>query len=136
MHVWGCPFEVRIYNPQEKKMDPRTISGYFVGYAERAKWYIFYYPFHSSGILELRNAKFLENDLINGSDRSQNIISEKDHLNAQPSTSSDRLIVIHNTPQVQTSVVQSIVEVPQVVDNNLIDQAVLELLETLEQPVE
>ena len=86
--------------------------------------------------MELRNAKFLENDLINGSDRSQNIISEKDHLNAQPSTSSDRLIVIHNTPQVQTSVVQSIVEVPQVVDNNLVDQAVLELLETLEQPVE
>ena len=33
MHVWGCPSEVKIYNPQEKKFDPRTISGYFIGYA-------------------------------------------------------------------------------------------------------
>ena len=35
--VWGCPSEVRIYNPLEKKLDPRTISGYFIGYAERSK---------------------------------------------------------------------------------------------------
>ena len=31
--VWGCPSEVRIYNPKEKKLDQRTISGYFIGYA-------------------------------------------------------------------------------------------------------
>jgi len=31
MRVWGCPSEVRIYNPQEKKLDPRTISEYFIG---------------------------------------------------------------------------------------------------------
>ena len=29
--VWGCPSEVRIYNPQENKLDPRTITGYFIG---------------------------------------------------------------------------------------------------------
>ena len=29
-------------NPQEKKLDPRTISGYFLRYAERSKGYIFY----------------------------------------------------------------------------------------------
>ncbi|RVW57605.1 Retrovirus-related Pol polyprotein from transposon TNT 1-94 [Vitis vinifera] len=37
MRVWGCSSEVRIYNPQEKKLDPRTISGYFIGYAEKSK---------------------------------------------------------------------------------------------------
>ncbi|RZB42467.1 Retrovirus-related Pol polyprotein from transposon TNT 1-94 [Glycine soja] len=37
MRVWGCPSEVRIYNPQEKKLDPSTISGCFIGYAERSK---------------------------------------------------------------------------------------------------
>jgi hypothetical protein len=42
MCVWGCPSEVRIYNPQEKKLDPRTISGYFIRYAERSKGYRFY----------------------------------------------------------------------------------------------
>ncbi|KAF7820680.1 Retrovirus-related Pol polyprotein from transposon TNT 1-94 [Senna tora] len=34
IRVWGCPTEVRVYNPHEKKLDPRTISAYFVGYAE------------------------------------------------------------------------------------------------------
>ena len=51
--------------------------------------------------MESRNAKFLENDLICGSDRFQDIVYEKDHIDAQPSTSSDKLIVIHNAPQVQ-----------------------------------
>ncbi|RVX03485.1 Retrovirus-related Pol polyprotein from transposon TNT 1-94 [Vitis vinifera] len=37
IRVWECPSEVRVYNPQEKKLDPRTISAYFIGYAERSK---------------------------------------------------------------------------------------------------
>jgi len=37
MRVWGCLSEVRIYNPQEKKLDLRTISEYFIGYAKRSK---------------------------------------------------------------------------------------------------
>ena len=41
MRVWGCPSEVRIYNPHEKKLDPRTVSGFFVGYAETSKGYKF-----------------------------------------------------------------------------------------------
>ena len=60
MRVWGCPSKVRIYNPQEKKLDPRTISGYFIGYAERSKGYRFYGPYHITRIVESRNAKFLE----------------------------------------------------------------------------
>ena len=79
IRVWGCPSEVRIYNPQEKKLDPRTINGYFIGYAERSKGYRFYCPSHSTRIVESRNAKFLENDLISGSDQFQDIVSEKDH---------------------------------------------------------
>ena len=67
IRFWGCPSEVRIYNPQEKKLDPRTISGYFIGYDERSKGYRFYCPSHNTRIVESRNAKFLENDLISGS---------------------------------------------------------------------
>ena len=66
MHVWGCSSEVRIYNPQQKKLDPRTINGYFIGYAEKSKGYIFYYPSHSTRIVESRNTKFLEYDLVSG----------------------------------------------------------------------
>ena len=30
IHIWGCSAEARIYNPHEKKLDSRTISGYFI----------------------------------------------------------------------------------------------------------
>ena len=70
IHIWGCPFEVRVYNPQEKKLDQRTISGYFIGYAKRSKGYKFYCPSYNIRIVELRNAKFLENDLICASNQS------------------------------------------------------------------
>ena len=30
--VWGCKVEVRIYNPQIKKLDPKTISNHFFSY--------------------------------------------------------------------------------------------------------
>lgn len=127
---------MRIYNPKEKKLDPRTISGYFIGYAERSKGYRFYYPSHITRIVESRNAKFLENDLISGSDQTRNIVSQKDHLESQPSTSSHILVIVHSTPQVQTGVEQPIAEVPQAADNILVDQVVQEFPRTFEQQVE
>jgi len=50
--------------------------------------------------VESRNDKFLENDLISGSDQLRDLGSEIDYRESQPSTSSERLVVIH-TPQVQ-----------------------------------
>ena len=79
MRVWGCLSEVRIYNPQDKKLDPRTISWYFIGYAERSKGYRFYYPYHNTRILESRNAKFLEYDLVSERDQFRNIVYDIDH---------------------------------------------------------
>lgn len=74
--------------------------------------------------------------MISGSDQTRNIVSEKDHSESQPSTSSDRLIIVHNTPQVQTGAEQPIVEVPQVADDIPVDQGVQELPRTFEQQVE
>ena len=119
-----------------------TISEYFIGYAEKSKGYRFYCPSHNTRIVELRNAKFIEYDLVSGSDQFRNIVSDIDHTKSQPSTSSDRLFVVHNTPQVQTGVertiveVQPIIEVPQAVDNILVDQVDQELSDTSEQQVE
>ena len=79
MHVWGCSSELRIYNPQDKKLDLRTISGYFIRYAEKSKGYKFYYPFHSTRIVESRNAKFLEYDVVSSNDQFKNIVSDIDH---------------------------------------------------------
>ncbi|RVW36055.1 Copia protein, partial [Vitis vinifera] len=61
---------------------------------------------------------------------------------SQPSTSSDRLFIVHNTPQVQSGVertiteVQPVVEVPQVVDNIPVDQVDQEFPDTSGQQVE
>ena len=60
LHVWGCPAEARIYNPHERKLDSRTISGYFLGYPEKSKGYVFYCPNHSPRIIETGNARFIE----------------------------------------------------------------------------
>ncbi|XP_068657835.1 uncharacterized protein [Aristolochia californica] len=87
-------------------------------------------------IVESRNAKFLENDLISASNPTRNIVSEKDHSELQPSTSSGRLVIVYNTPPVQTGVEQPIIEVPQNSDDILVDQVVQELPNTFEQLVE
>jgi hypothetical protein len=60
LHIWGCPAEVRIYNPNLKKLDPRTTSGFFMGYAVNSKGFRFYCPSHSPRIVESINAKFIE----------------------------------------------------------------------------
>ena len=73
LHVWSFPAEARVYNPHEKKLDLRTISGYFIGYPEKSKWFRFYCPNHSTRIVEIGNARFIENDEINGSDNLRNV---------------------------------------------------------------
>ena len=126
MGIWGCPSKVRIYNQQEKKLDPRTINGYFVGYVEKSKGYRFYCPHHSLRFVESRNAKFLENDLASGGD----LFSERE----QPSTSKERLVVIQNIPQVQMGVAQLINDDPQTTANNVVDQVVHRVPDMVEQP--
>ncbi|KAK4385685.1 hypothetical protein Sango_2692500 [Sesamum angolense] len=113
VRIWGCPSEVRVYNPQDKKLDLMTISGYFVGYTERSNGYRFYCPSNNTRIVESRNAKFLEDDLISGSDKGLSIRSNVDNSESQPSTSSNGLIiVVHNTLIVKTRVEQPIQTVP------------------------
>jgi len=58
-HISGCLVEARPYRPYERKLDSRTISCYFVGYAERSRGYKFYDPTLRS-IFETGNARFLE----------------------------------------------------------------------------
>nr|XP_009615394.1 uncharacterized protein LOC104108115 [Nicotiana tomentosiformis] len=77
LHVWGCPTEVRVYNPQLKKLDERTTSGYFIGYAVNSKRLRFYCPSHSSKIVEVRNAKFLEAHEESGSGLTQKVELEE-----------------------------------------------------------
>ena len=48
-----------MYNPHERKLDPRTVSGFFIGYAEKSKGYRFYCPSHTHKVVEARMPDFL-----------------------------------------------------------------------------
>ncbi|KAF7825290.1 Retrovirus-related Pol polyprotein from transposon TNT 1-94 [Senna tora] len=89
----------------------------------------------STKIVESRNAKFLENDLINGSDQTWNLHYENDHIETRTHTSSDRLVII-NAPQVQTGIKEPIIEEPQSIDHDLVDPVVQQPQEPVIQPVE
>jgi hypothetical protein len=65
--VWGCSAETKVYNPHIKKLDSKTVSYYFIGYPEKSKSFRFYYPSHTTRIVETRHAIFFENGNINGS---------------------------------------------------------------------
>ena len=59
MHVWGCPAEVRPYWPNEKKLDLKMISCYFIGFSEQSRGYKFC-DLMTKSISESVNARFFE----------------------------------------------------------------------------
>ena len=54
--------EVRPYNSQSKKLDPKTISGYFISYYVRSRGYRFYCPSHTTKVIESYRAISYEDD--------------------------------------------------------------------------
>ena len=52
-HVWGYKVEVRMYNPQSKKLDLKTISEYFIGYCVGSRGSKFYCPSHTTRVIEI-----------------------------------------------------------------------------------
>ncbi|KAL6323342.1 hypothetical protein AAG906_029349 [Vitis piasezkii] len=62
--VWGCPAEVKIYDPSLKKTDSRTTRCYFIGYPSHSKGYKFYCSTRGTRIVESQVAKFLEFDVV------------------------------------------------------------------------
>ena len=54
--------EVRSYNPQCKKLDPKTISGYFIGYCVGLRSSRFYCPLHTIRGIESDRAIYFEDD--------------------------------------------------------------------------
>ncbi|KAJ1434073.1 Integrase, catalytic core, partial [Sesbania bispinosa] len=102
--------KVRIYNPHEKKLDARTISGYFIDYPEKSKGYKFYCPNHSTRIVESGNARFIENGQFSGSEESRKVdIQETTSNVSTPSVSSQVVIPLvvsqsHNMERQQVNV--------------------------------
>ena len=53
IHVWGYKVEVRLYNPQSKKLDPKTIRRYFIGYCVGSGSSRFYSLLRTTRVIEL-----------------------------------------------------------------------------------
>jgi transposase InsO family protein len=73
--IWGCPAETWPYKPQEKKFDERTVSCYFIGYAERFRGYKFYDPTNII-IFEINTVKFFENIMVQRGNTNQIVFEE------------------------------------------------------------
>ncbi|RVW44411.1 Retrovirus-related Pol polyprotein from transposon TNT 1-94 [Vitis vinifera] len=101
IHIWGCPAEARIYNPHEKKLDSRTVSGYFIGYPGKSKGYRFYCPNHSVRIVETGNARFLENGEISGSNEPRKVDIEEIRVDIPPPFLPQEIIVPQPIQQVE-----------------------------------
>ena len=54
--------KVRSYNPQSKKLDQKTTSGYFIGYCVGSRGSRFYCPLHTTRVIESDRAIYFEND--------------------------------------------------------------------------
>ncbi|RVW22573.1 Retrovirus-related Pol polyprotein from transposon TNT 1-94 [Vitis vinifera] len=76
LYVWGCPAEARPYKPNEKKLDSRTVSCYFVGYSERSRGFKFYDP-SSRSFFETGNAKFIEDVGLSGREPLRKVVFEE-----------------------------------------------------------
>ncbi|KAH9656751.1 hypothetical protein KPL70_022797 [Citrus sinensis] len=73
LHIWGCPAEARPYRPHERTLDSKTVSSYFVGYAERSRGFKFYDP-STRSIFETGTATFLEDVEFGGRNLVRNIV--------------------------------------------------------------
>jgi hypothetical protein len=85
--------EARVYNPHEKKLDLRIIRGYFIGYPEKSKGFRFYCPNHSMRIVEIGNARFIENGEINGSDNLRNVDIQEVRVQVPMPITSNKTVV-------------------------------------------
>ena len=54
--------EVRPYNPKSKKLDPKTINGYFINYCVESRGSGFYFLSHTTRVIELDRAIYFEDD--------------------------------------------------------------------------
>ena len=70
--------EVKLYNLQFKKLDPKTISGYFIGYCVESRGSRFYCSSHTTRVIESDWAIYFEDDI--GTSQGPRAIVFKEHL--------------------------------------------------------
>jgi hypothetical protein len=67
LHVWGCPAEAKLFNPNIGKLESKTVSCHLIDYLDKLKGFRFYCPDRYTKIVEIRHAVFLDDEVIRGS---------------------------------------------------------------------
>ena len=67
LRVWESPVEAKVFNPNIKKLDLKTVSCHFIGYPEKSKGFCFYCPDRHTKFVETRHVVFLEDEMMRGS---------------------------------------------------------------------
>jgi len=66
-YVWGAvQLRLKVFNPNIRKLDSKTVSCHFIGYPDKSKGYRFYYSDRHTKFVEIRHAVFLEDDMVKG----------------------------------------------------------------------
>ncbi|RVW49821.1 Retrovirus-related Pol polyprotein from transposon TNT 1-94 [Vitis vinifera] len=109
----GCPAEARPYKPNEKKLDSRTVSCYFVGYSERSRGFKFYDP-STRSFFETGNAKFIEDVELSGREPLRKVVFEEEFVNIPIITTGHGHIMFNDTIQNVQSItgIQDTPEIP------------------------
>ena len=108
-HIWGCPAEARPYRPQEKKLDSKTISSYFIGYSERSRGYKFY-DLTLKTIFETGIAQFFEDVKVWGRNKVKDITFEEESISIPEPI---HIITEKVNPETQQEIVEQIPIQPQ-----------------------
>ncbi|CAL8132317.1 unnamed protein product [Prunus armeniaca] len=83
LHVWGCRAEAKVYNLELAKLDPKTVSCRFIGYADRSKGFRFYCPNYVNRVVETGKARFIEHDDNEGVNKDF-VFEEEGEIGAEP----------------------------------------------------
>jgi hypothetical protein len=114
LHMWGCPAEAKLFNPNIVKLDPKTVSCHFIGYLDKSKGFCFYYPDRYTKIVEMRHIVFLEDEVIRRSTVPREIQLEEKRVYVPTPMVAEPFFLI---PAAITPIVQGNVVVEPVIDS-------------------
>jgi hypothetical protein len=77
LRLWGCPAEIKIFNPNTDKLEAKTMSCYFIGYPEKSKGFCFYCPNRHTKYVKMRHTIFLDDAMMRGSTVAREISLEE-----------------------------------------------------------
>ncbi|RVX07277.1 hypothetical protein CK203_022656 [Vitis vinifera] len=111
--------EARPYKPNEKQLDSRTVSCYFVGYSERSRGFKFYDP-STRPFFETGNAKFIEDVKLSGREPLRKVVFEEESVSIPVIATEHGHIIFDDTIQ-NVQPITEIVDTPEIPPTQVVE---------------